>query len=313
MASSVSDAFLFKILIGLSAIIICTAYVPTTLPPNRNVNFIAAAKKLPPRGPGICMLEVPTVDLLSEADRRGPIPPGNGVIIHICCSGWKPKPHVANKCEPVCDNGCVNGNCNNCIPTCPKGCLHGVCTLQGTCSCSAGFTLDLKGQFCIPICLGGCGMGGNCTAPNVCSCKPGFKKNVATSKCEYNCEGGCPSGTHCIGPNECSCPSGFIKRNNACEAQCPRGCLNGLYLTGTSCQAHCSQPCLNGECTGPNVCVAYCPNGCLNGQCASPNLCICNPVSLRIKRRMLALGEYGENYIWNLFQNNRIESNLKYF
>uniref|UniRef100_A0A1Y1L313 EGF-like domain-containing protein n=1 Tax=Photinus pyralis TaxID=7054 RepID=A0A1Y1L313_PHOPY len=332
MASFRADAFLFKIIVVVNAVVICTAYVPATLPPDRSVNFVGAAKKLPPRGPGICNLEVPTIDLLTEADRRGPIPAGNGTkpghsIISICCSGWKPKPHVANKCEPICDNGCVNGNCtapnvcvclpgyvrdlgNNCIPTCPKGCVHGVCTLQGTCSCSAGYTLDLKGQFCIPICTGGCGAGGNCTAPNVCSCKPGYKKVLATGKCDFNCEGGCPSGTHCVGPNECSCPAGFIKRNNACEAQCPRGCLNGLCtgpnqctcpsgwtldLTGTSCQAHCTQPCLNGDCTGPNVCtcktgyikdpstpagnrcVAHCPGGCLNGQCSGPNLCICNP------------------------------------
>lgn len=111
-------------------------------------------------------------------------------MISICCSGWRIKPHTAFHCEPVCDDGCVNGNCtapnvcvchpgyirdldNNCIPTCPKGCLNGVCTLQGKCSCTAGYRLDPKGEFCVPYCSGGCGTGGNCTAPETCSCKPG--------------------------------------------------------------------------------------------------------------------------------------------
>ncbi|KAF5281796.1 hypothetical protein FQR65_LT14523, partial [Abscondita terminalis] len=280
-----------KVAIIISIVTICNAYVPT-LRPDVSVSFVGPKKPPPPPGPGVCTLEVPTIDLLTEADRRGPIPASNGTkvghsIIQICCSGYKPKAHVALKCEPVCDNGCVNGNCtspnvcvclpghirdlgNNCIPTCPKGCLNGVCTLQGKCSCTVGFVPDPKNQFCIPSCVGGCGSGGNCTAPNICSCMPGYKKNMVTGKCEFQCDGGCPTGTHCVGPNECSCPMGFVKVNKACEPQCPKGCVNGICTgpnkcncqpgwnldpSGTTCQPFCAQPCLNADCTAPNTCT----------------------------------------------------------
>lgn len=240
---------------------------------------------------GICHLEVPTIDILPPDQRHGVIPKGNGTRagfskIQICCSGWKLKPHTAFRCEPICDNGCNNGNCtapnvcvchknyikspidSECIPTCPVGCLNGICSRGGQCSCNNGYTLDPKGQMCLPVCANGCGIGGECVAPETCQCKPGFEKSVK-GLCEYYCEGGCIGGD-CIGPNQCQCRPGFSKIGDSCQASCPRGCRNGICAgpnkcecqsgwtldpSGTACFGHCDPPCLNGECSAPGTCT----------------------------------------------------------
>lgn len=119
----------------------------------------------------------------------------------MCCSGYQRVAHSHNRCEPICDNGCVNGNCTapnkcvchadhildlagNCVPTCPKACINGVCTLHGVCSCNVGFVLDETKKMCLPHCEGGCGQG-NCTEPNICSCHTGFNKNNSTGINNY--------------------------------------------------------------------------------------------------------------------------------
>ncbi|XP_017769415.1 PREDICTED: von Willebrand factor D and EGF domain-containing protein-like [Nicrophorus vespilloides] len=277
---------------------------------------------------GICHLEVPTIDLIHEDERTGKIPAGNGSRagyskIQICCSGYQLLNHSAFFCVPVCDNGCENGNCTapnvceckkgyikdpsgQCVPTCPIGCLNGVCSVSKVCSCNTGYTLDPTGEMCLPICKGGCGIGGECVAPETCKCKPGFEKSVR-GICEYHCDGGCEGGD-CVGPNKCVCRPGFERKDGACRAMCVGGCRNGdcvgpnkceckfgwkLDKSGTECQAHCDQPCLNGICSAPNQCtcktgyakdpqksnrcLAHCKDGCPNGVCSAPNFCLCNP------------------------------------
>lgn len=109
--------------------------------------------------------------------------------IEVCCSGWTRKPHSHYECEPICDNGCENGNCtapnvctchrgffkqgDKCLPTCPIGCLNGVCTNLGVCSCNSGFQPSSDGKYCVPFCAGGCGIGGECVGGDRCKCKPG--------------------------------------------------------------------------------------------------------------------------------------------
>lgn len=111
--------------------------------------------------------------------------------IRICCSGYRLQDHSAFHCIPDCGDLCDNGNCTapgvceckkgyikdnqgRCVPTCPIGCLNGVCNLNKVCSCNNGYTLDPSGQMCLPVCHGGCGIGGECKAPEVCECKPGY-------------------------------------------------------------------------------------------------------------------------------------------
>ncbi|KAG5890396.1 hypothetical protein JTB14_026279 [Gonioctena quinquepunctata] len=239
---------------------------------------------------GVCILEVPTIDLLSPEDRRGVIPQGNGTRtgyskIEICCSGYERTPHTHLVCQPVC-HGCEHGNCtapnvcqckrgsiydeqnDDCIPTCPFGCLNGVCTNNGLCSCNAGNVLSPSGKYCLPHCTGGCGIGGRCTGPEICTCDKGFTLDKHSNKCGYHCEGGCGEGT-CIGPNQCSCKPGYKLLGNTCRPDCPRGCTNGdcvapnrcsckagwtLDGSGTICTPHCNQACLNGDCVAPNTC-----------------------------------------------------------
>lgn len=242
---------------------------------------------------GICHLEVPTIDLIDESERNGPIPQGNGTrpgfsTIQICCSGYTLQPHTAHHCIPVCANGCEHGNCTapnicechrgyvkdlvgECVPTCPLGCAHGVCTSSGLCSCNAGYELEpIKRQFCSPVCRNGCGAGGVCSGPEVCECKPGLQKSPR-GICEQHCDLPCLNG-ECVGSNECSCRPGFKLQpdRKSCVAECSGGCKNGICAgpnrctcsegwtldkAGTSCSPHCDQPCLNGECTGPNECA----------------------------------------------------------
>ncbi|XP_066253747.1 epidermal growth factor-like protein [Euwallacea similis] len=282
---------------------------------------------------GVCVLEVPTIDIIAPEDRiKSEVPRGNGsrpdlTKIEICCSGYERIPHTFIHCKPICDKGCENGNCtapnvctckrnyiklttgdqNKCIPTCPEGCLNGVCTNNGECNCNYGYSHSPDRKYCIAVCSGGCGSGGQCIGPETCTCSPGFHVNRDTNKCEHFCEGGCGQGT-CIGPNRCSCHGGYVLKENRCVAECPRGCTNGvcsapntctcsqgwtLDKSGTICQPHCSSPCLNGDCVAPercackkgyieaagsagHKCVAYCPDGCENGVCSAPNFCICN-------------------------------------
>ncbi|CAH1991080.1 unnamed protein product [Acanthoscelides obtectus] len=161
---------------------------------------------------GICILEVPTIDLLSPEDRHGANLRGNSSRdgyskIEVCCSGYARKPHSHYECHPVCD-GCEHGNCtapgvcackrgyilirdtqhntiNDCVPTCPLGCLNGICTNTGACSCNAGTVPSKDGKYCLPHCTGGCGQGGHCTGPEHCTCDDGI---TGIARICYRCE-----------------------------------------------------------------------------------------------------------------------------
>ncbi|XP_071055469.1 multiple epidermal growth factor-like domains protein 10 [Onthophagus taurus] len=254
------------------------------------ISIVSGAENVTKKEPGVCYLEVPTIDLLSDDQKLNQdYLKGNGsrpgyTKIQTCCIGYKLQDHTAFHCVPDCPDGCLNGNCTSpgvcecrkgfvlgpkgtCVEVCPKGCYNGVCVANGTCNCNPGYSLDPKHLFCIPQCANGCGSGGECVAPNKCECQKGFYQNK-NGKCEFFCDGGC-SGGECIGPNQCSCKTGFEKLNGACAPKCTKGCKNGdcispdvcrcksgwkLDKSGSICEATCDQPCLNGVCSGPNEC-----------------------------------------------------------
>lgn len=45
------------------------------------------------------------------------------------------------------------------------------------CMCNAGFKIDETGEYCIPECKSGCGIGGKCVAPGQCDCAEGYLVN----------------------------------------------------------------------------------------------------------------------------------------
>ncbi|XP_001851233.2 von Willebrand factor D and EGF domain-containing protein [Culex quinquefasciatus] len=275
---------------------------------------------------GVCFEEIPTISLVKP--NNGLIPAGNGSDpslsrVQVCCKGFERNVHNFRKCDPICEQPCFNGLCvgpntcscypdfvqnreGKCVPTCPIGCDNGVCDLDlRRCICKEGFELDKSGQFCVPGCKGGCGVG-RCVAVNTCVCDEGYTPDE-DGLCVPKCEGGCGAGD-CIAPGVCQCRTGYEKGDEGCEPICSNGCFNGLctapevcsckpgYAMGPSgnnkCEATCERPCLNGDCTGPNTCtchrgyvldetnqfkcLAHCPNGCPNGVCSGPNMCLCN-------------------------------------
>ncbi|XP_018573881.1 von Willebrand factor D and EGF domain-containing protein-like isoform X2 [Anoplophora glabripennis] len=255
-------------------------------------SLLDAAQHRPNHRKGICVLEVPTQDLLSPEDRHGANLHGNGSRpgfskIEICCSGYEKVPHSYYKCEPICEGGCINGNCtapnvceckrgyikinSTCIPTCPFGCLNGICTNSGMCSCNAGYQQSADRKYCTPHCTGGCGTGGTCTGPETCTCSKGFAVNKDTRKCEYHCEGGCGQGT-CIGPNTCSCKVGYKLLQNGCVPDCPKGCLNGECTAPNRCSC---KPGWNLDAATNSICTPHCTQTCLNADCVAPNTCAC--------------------------------------
>ncbi|EAA14483.5 AGAP009762-PA [Anopheles gambiae str. PEST] len=236
---------------------------------------------------GVCFEEVPTVSLL-KYNPRGDVPAGNGSNpslsrIQVCCPGYERNVHNFRKCEPVCEDPCLNGLCvgpntcecypdfvrngqGRCVPTCPIGCDHGECVVgTGECRCKEGYELDpTTKKFCVPHCTGGCGVG-RCVDVERCECGEGYKFDPKL-KCAPHCEGGCFNG-HCVEPGVCRCEAGYEMSEMGCEPICSNGCFHGVCTApetcsckpgyqkvGDQCTATCDRPCLNGECTGPNVC-----------------------------------------------------------
>uniref|UniRef100_A0A6E8W8Z9 EGF-like domain-containing protein n=2 Tax=Anopheles coluzzii TaxID=1518534 RepID=A0A6E8W8Z9_ANOCL len=236
---------------------------------------------------GVCFEEVPTVSLL-KYNPRGDVPAGNGSNpslsrIQVCCPGYERNVHNFRKCEPVCEDPCLNGLCvgpntcecypdfvrngqGRCVPTCPIGCDHGECVVgTGECRCKEGYELDpTTKKFCVPHCTGGCGVG-RCVDVERCECGEGYKFDPKL-KCAPHCEGGCLNG-RCVEPGVCRCEAGYEMSEMGCEPICSNGCFHGVCTApetcsckpgyqkvGDHCTATCDRPCLNGECTGPNVC-----------------------------------------------------------
>ena len=181
--------------------------------------------------------------------------------------------------DPVCDPGCVNGNCtapNTCTcetgfngttcldPVCDPGCVNGNCTGPNTCTCETGF----NGTTCLdPVCDPGC-VNGNCTAPNTCTCETGFN---GTTCLDPVCDPGCVNG-NCTGPNTCTCETGF-NGTTCVDPVCDPSCLSPLLCIAPG---KCSCP--DGF-TGPNCDEPKCDPACgENSDCVAPNTCACTGV-----------------------------------
>ncbi|XP_059056704.1 uncharacterized protein LOC131850489 [Achroia grisella] len=209
----------------------------------------------PSENVGVCYIEVPTVNLVSDPSH---VPAGNGSRpelsrIRTCCKGYIRNAHNYMLCEPFCSNDCINALCVGpetckcfpdhvknlagvCVATCPIGCQNGHCA-GGECICKDGFKLDTDSKFCIPSCKENCGGLGNCIAPNTCDCKTGYK-STRDGSCQASCER-CENGD-CVAPNECRCHFGYTKdQHGQCVPQCNPSCGSG-----SSCVAPnaCSRP-----------------------------------------------------------------------
>ncbi|XP_064292136.1 uncharacterized protein LOC128671428 [Plodia interpunctella] len=190
---------------------------------------------------GVCYIEVPTAELVSDPKN---VPPGNGSnpavsLIRACCHGFTRNIHDYMVCDPVCSKGCVNSLCvapetcqcypdfvknanGVCTATCPIGCQNGHCVGRA-CVCDSGYKLDSESKYCKPICDNNCGNIGNCTAPNTCSCEPGYH-SASQGSCKPVCQY-CKDGEECTAPNRCSCRNGYIKDTHGkCVPYCASSC-----------------------------------------------------------------------------------------
>lgn len=55
--------------------------------------------------------------------------------IQVCCEGYQRNPHIFRKCDPVCDNECVNG----------------ICIAPNRCQCYPDHVQNLAG-YCVATC-----------------------------------------------------------------------------------------------------------------------------------------------------------------
>ncbi|XP_053692598.1 fibrillin-2-like [Sabethes cyaneus] len=239
---------------------------------------------------GVCFEEVPTASLLHPNTKV--VPAGNGSDpslsrIQVCCKGYERNVHNFRKCDPVCEEPCVNSLCvgpntcscypdfvknqqGKCVPTCPIGCDNGDCDLGlQICVCKDGYELDETHKFCVHRCTGGCGAG-RCVGVERCECDEGYGLDE-DGKCVPKCERGCTGGD-CVAPGVCQCRRGYEETENGCEPVCSNGCFNaictapetctckpGYAATASSnkCEPTCDKPCLNGDCTGANTCTCH--------------------------------------------------------
>ncbi|KAM0736175.1 Epidermal growth factor-like protein [Formica fusca] len=167
---------------------------------------------------------------------------------------------ILNKCKPVCENSCVNGEC----------------TAPDTCTCNNGYELDSDNIFvCKPKCEHDC-LYGTCTAPNVCTCDKGYSLKTP-STCEPICSEACVMGT-CVAPESCSCFEGYGLLENSkhiCEPVCEKACLNGRCTAPSVCTCNEGFQ-LSGDESTKHVCEPYCEISCEPfGVCTAPNVCTC--------------------------------------
>ncbi|KXJ77512.1 hypothetical protein RP20_CCG007371 [Aedes albopictus] len=231
----------------------------------------------------------------------------------LCWEGYELRTAGEERtCEPVCDDGCLNGACtgpNQC--SCDEGYVKdelGRCVMEitttTTAPCEQGFE-EINGT-CIPICDKEC-VDGECAAPNQCECFEGYSNENSTDyhQCLPVCTNGCQNGD-CIAPGKCICHKGYGKIADECIPLCekcslghcvrPEECVcdRGYDLIEGDCVPICEEECKNAKCTGPNSCTCLpgynytdinslfeclpvCEDDCENGACVAPNTCECNP------------------------------------
>lgn len=221
-----------------------------------------------------------------------------------CTLGYK-RNTTTSECDPICDNGCVNGYCSapnicscnenfthlnathcqrKCDPTCPR---NAECQ-DGTCVCSKGYTKYSS------ICLKNC----PCTNAycsdydNECRCRLGYFKNPKnSSECISECElDGCENGfcTSKLSFAQCKCHKHYQMDKTA--KKCIK-CEEGTYCNGEFMPYTCNPPCEHGICVEKDTCACHhgydktekshvcepvCYEGCANGVCHNPHNCTCN-------------------------------------
>ncbi|XP_063893270.1 epidermal growth factor-like protein isoform X1 [Helicoverpa armigera] len=233
----------------------------------------------------------------------------------VCCSQYYHDEEL-DQCLPVCNMGCINGDCvdvDKCVcepplmflygacvqPVCNSICVNGRCVGTNRCECSPGHAPDPRDAFkCNPICDTPC-VNGTCVAHNKCICSVGYEPTGNSAVCRPTCAG-CDHG-QCVAPNQCICSVGYERINSTCKPQCSfcsNGdcvapgkceCHEGYELKGEDCAPICSPPCNNGQCLAPDNCSCnpgynltatgcepICAKPCVNGKCSAPNFCSCD-------------------------------------
>ncbi|XP_052864223.1 LOW QUALITY PROTEIN: fibrillin-2-like [Anopheles cruzii] len=240
---------------------------------------------------GICVL--PNVCQCAAGQWWSPIGHKNSLhITFIQPTGYTISTESKFICEPVCADGCVNGNCtgpnecrclegyeqdatDHCVPVCEPSCQGGHCVAPGRCSCTEGYSVSMENGFaCVPTCANPC-QNGDCVAPNTCVCRHGYRVQDAGSPhvCVPACAAGCANG-QCVEPGVCQCADGFAFNDTLgiCQPHCQQPCANGACIGANRCQ------CSDGYQLDPkttNKCVPRCPKACVHGVCVAPGVCEC--------------------------------------
>ncbi|XP_048006693.1 fibrillin-1-like isoform X1 [Leguminivora glycinivorella] len=214
--------------------------------------------------------------------------------VTVCEHGYK---LIKNKCEPVCEPPCVNGQC----------------AAPNVCECEKTF-VKKNAQMCQEkkYGCGECRADGTCLIPGTrpgdedhLMCCPQYIWDDEADVCVPDCEHGCVNGI-CIKPNQCVCAPPMILHNsstpNTCKLPvCDQSCTNGNCTADNQCTCykghkpidlhtcvpHCTN-CSNGDCVSPNVCKCHkgytkidgqckpqCKSDCRNGYCSEPDKCTC--------------------------------------
>lgn len=194
-------------------------------------------------------------------------------------------------CNPVCTEGCVNGNCTSpdrctcwsgfkavnafvCEAICTHGCVNGKCVSLEHCECDKGFVRSKDNPYrCEPSCDPQC-VNSVCSSPNQCECLAEYEMMDYGRRhvCNPVCSQGCRKG-RCVRPEVCECLKGYVPYDSPsnCVPSCSF-CLNGVCVAAEFCQ------CWKGYKHPPDTkstCVPVCREECVNGVCTGPETCTC--------------------------------------